>query len=372
MSGAGSSPADGAVQVPTPPPCSLAIHRAGSAVVVAIDGELHGDTARGLDHVLRDLICDQGNLHVVVDVGAVLHADPSGVGALIDACRLAQEHHATLALVNVLPAVEQALDGCSSDGDVTVEGVEAECSRPIRGTRDGERLDDARRGFGQCTDDHVVEFYVGEDHLAESVGEFLVPALDRGEAALVVATEGHRRRCDEVLGALGVDVADCRRQERYVALDADETLARFMVGDVPDGTRFEAAVGELVRCKGASFGGIRIFGEMVALLWGRGNVGAAAALEDLWNSLRAKETFELLCAYPTSLFGHDDATEPFRRICDQHTRVVPSERIAVEQGALRAIALLEQRVDAASTARRALEKRNHELEQHLARIGPGS
>ena len=95
---------------------------------------------------------------------------------------------------------------------------------------------------------------------------------------------------------------------------------------------------------------------MVAVLWADGNVGAAVALEDLWNSLGAKEPFELLCAYPMWLFERDDATDPFRRVCDQHTRVVPSARMAVEQEPLRAIALLEQRVDAASAARRALEK----------------
>ncbi len=204
--------------------------------------------------------------------------------------------------------------------------------------------------------DHVVEFYFREAHLAESVRKFLLPALDRGQAALVVATEDHRRRCDEELRAAGVDVDDCRGQGQYMSLDAGETLATFMIDGMPDGPRFEKSVGDLVRRMAASCGGIRIFGEMVAVLWADDNVGAAIALEDLWNSLQAKETLELLCAYPTSLFERDDATEPFQRICDQHTRVVPSERIAVEDGALRAIALLEQRVDAASAARCALER----------------
>jgi prepilin-type processing-associated H-X9-DG protein len=205
-------------------------------------------------------------------------------------------------------------------------------------------------------DDHVVEFYFRESRLAESVGEFLLPALDGGQAVLVVATEDHRRRCDEELRAAGVDIDDRRGRGQYLSLDAGETLARFMVDGVPNGSQFEAAVGDLVRRMAGDWGGIRIFGEMVAVLWADGHVGAAVALEDLWNSLQAKDAVELLCAYPTSLFERDDATEPFRQICDQHTRVVPSERTAVEQGAMRAIALLEQRVDAASATRCALER----------------
>ena len=375
MSGADRSPPDGADPGTTPPPRRLAVHRAGPAVVVAVGGELDADTVQGLAHVLRDLICDQGNLHVAVDVGAVSDADTTGVAALADACRLAREHHATLALVNVPPAIEQALDGRADEGIVIERGGSGARSESPPGTVDlrpgagdgSEQVGRAPSAPGAPEhrpagpDDHVVEFYFREEHLAESVRDFLLPALLAGQAALVVATDDHRRRFDEELRAAGVDVEGCRRQGRYVALDARETLATFMAGGVPDGPRFATAVGDLVRGLAAGFGGIRIFGEMVAVLWADGDVGAAIALENLWNSLRSKETFELLCAYPTSLFERDDATEPFRRVCDQHTRVVPSERIAVDQGALRAIALLEQQVDAASAARRALEEQNRGL-----------
>lgn len=384
MSGGRSLPSDGAVPGTAPPPCSLAIRRAGVVVEVAIHGELDASTVQGLDHVLRDLICDQGNLHVAVDVGAVSDADTTGVAALVDACRLAREHHATLAVVNMAPAIEQAFDWWLDDGVMTDDGMGACCSGSIPGTGDRQpRFSEGRGGFDAglpasargaqlhrpaSPDDHVVEFYFREEHLAESVRDFLLPALDCGESALVVATDDHRRRCDEELRVAGIDVDDCRRQGRYVSLDAGETLASFMVGEMPDRARFETAMGELVRRMAAGWGGLRIFGEMVAVLWADGNVGAAGALEELWNSLRAKESFELLCAYPTSLFERDEATELFRRICDQHTRVVPSERIAVERGALRAIALLEQRVDAASAAGHALEGNNHESGEDMARI----
>ena len=373
MSGAHSSPSDGGDRARTTPPCDIAVHRADAEIVVTMRGELHANTVEGLDHILRDLICDQGNVHVVVDVGAVLNADTTGVAALVDACRLAREHHATVALVNLTPAIERALGRWRHEGIVTEHGVGGFGSSSNPATSDRPpRAGEGQGGFDErglpasatgppeasCRGlaDHVVEFYFREAHLAESVRKFLLPALDRGQAALVVATDDHRRRCDEELRAAGIDIDSCRRKGQYMSLDAGETLAKFMVGDVPNGPQFETVVGDLVRRMAASCGGIRIFGEMVTVLWADGNVGAAVALEDLWNSLQAQETVELLCAYPTSLFERDDATEPFRRICDRHTRVVPSERIAVEHGALRAIALLEQRVDAASAARCALER----------------
>jgi anti-anti-sigma factor len=329
VSGSDASPPDGTPPGGSPPPCSLAVHRAGDAVVVAIRGELHADTVDQLAHILRDLICDQGNLNVAVDLEAVSEADAVGVAALVDARRLAREHHATLALVGLPPDVEQALGGWRHGSIVAEDGPAA----PERASVFGEpESATAEPRLPAGLDDHVVEFYFREEHLARSVREFLLPALVRGQAALVVATDDHRRRCDEELRAVGVDLDDCRRHGRYLSLDAAETLDTFMVGGMPDRHRFETTVGELVGRMASGCGGIRIFGEMVAVLWADGNVAAAVVLEDLWNALRATETFELLCAYPTWLFERDDATEPFRRLCDQHTRVVPSESIAVEHG----------------------------------------
>lgn len=384
MSGTHSRPSDGADPVTTPPPFCLAVHRAGDAVVVAISGELHAGTVENLDHILRDLISDQGNLHVVVDLSAVSDADTTGVAALVDAGCLAREHRATLELVDLPPTIERAMEQWPGGGIVTeggpggrFSGSSPAASEPEHPVGEGPAGSDRGGPPAPATaapkdpaglDDHVVEFYFREEHLAASVRDFLLPALLDGHAALVVATDDHRRRCDEELRAAGVDVDECRRRGSYVSLDAGEILASFMVDGLPDGPRFDATVGDVVRGLAAGCGGIRIFGEMVAVLWAEGNVAAAIALEDLWNSFRARQTFELLCAYPTWLFERDDATEPFQRICDQHTRVVPSERIPVEQGALRAIALLEQRVDAASAARRALEEQNDRLKEHLTHV----
>ena len=84
---------------------------------------------------------------------------------------------------------------------------------------------------------------------------------------------------------------------QLVTLDAADTLAELMVGDHPDPARFDAAVGEAVR--DALVGGrrVRAHGEMVALLWDAGNVGAAIELEDLWNELGAR--IPLACSVRT-------------------------------------------------------------------------
>jgi hypothetical protein len=43
---------------------------------------------------------------------------------------------------------------------------------------------------------------------------------------------------------------------------------------------------------------VRVFGEMVSLLWDAGLIDAAVELEVLWNELGVQYPFSLLCAYP--------------------------------------------------------------------------
>ena len=65
----------------------------------------------------------------------------------------------------------------------------------------------------------------------------------------------------------------------------------------------------------------RAFGEMVALLWAKGQVGATIRLEHLWNKFCARHTFSLFCAYPQSGFTQD-ASESVVHICQAHSKMI--------------------------------------------------
>lgn len=176
-----------------------------------------------------------------------------------------------------------------------------------------------------CDHGHVVEFYETDEFLSHSVAAFLEESLAAGGSAVVVATAEHRALFDRDLAAAGIDLAAARTEDRYLDFDAAEVLATFMTGAGPDGDRFAAHVGGVL--DRAAHGGrrVRVYGEMVALLWGEGRVPAAIALEDLWNDLAHGRVFELLCAYPLHILGDPEHAEAFRRVCDQHSRVVPAE-----------------------------------------------
>ncbi len=196
---------------------------------------------------------------------------------------------------------------------------------------------------------HVVEFYGSEEFLVGTVAGFVGPALNDGDAAIVVATATHHRAFEGALRASGVDLSSAVASDRYLALDAAELLQTFMMGGAPDPGRFSETVGGVIERAAAGGRRVRIYGEMVALLWDAGDVTSAIALEDLWNDLAAERDFMLLCAYAMSSFVDTASVEAFKRICDQHSTVIPSKDYAMLGGAdaqQRVVAQLQQQTAA--------------------------
>ncbi len=103
-----------------------------------------------------------------------------------------------------------------------------------------------------------------------------------------------------------------------------QLLGAFMIDGTPDPTRFADTVGPLLDRLAADGRAVWVYGEMVAQLWAAGDVSSTIALEDLWNELARVRDFSLLCAYP--MLGFDDhAGATFRKICGQHTTVIPAD-----------------------------------------------
>jgi PAS domain S-box-containing protein len=175
---------------------------------------------------------------------------------------------------------------------------------------------------------------------------------------VVIATKAHRDELCQRLNARGFNVAGAIGQGRYVALDAPETLARFMREGRPDAALFAAVVGSVLgRARGTveSMSSRWVaFGEMVALLWAEGKREAALRLEQLWDDLAQTHSFSLRCAYPITGFDREEHSELFLKICAQHSAVIPGENYATllsDEERLRSIAHLQQREQALETAK---------------------
>jgi hypothetical protein len=146
--------------------------------------------------------------------------------------------------------------------------------------------------------EHFVQFYETDKFLLDSPSGFIGTGLGQGDACIVVATKEHREGLDERLQTYGLDVTAARERGQYLSRGASETLSEFMVDGQPLPLRFAEAIGTIIERAAAGRNRVRIFGEMVALLWAEGNCAAATSLEGLWNDLHKTRSFSLFCAYP--------------------------------------------------------------------------
>jgi anti-sigma regulatory factor (Ser/Thr protein kinase) len=166
---------------------------------------------------------------------------------------------------------------------------------------------------------HIVGFYGNDEQLVAAIDEYLELGPAEKDVAVVVATPGHREALLSRFAANGIDVQQARRSGSLVCLDAEDTLAAICIDGKCDPPRFDETVGTVIRSAAARGGQVRAFGEMVALLWQRGDVVATMELERLWNALAGEVSFSLFCAYPAPS-GIDDASA-LDEVCALHTAV---------------------------------------------------
>jgi hypothetical protein len=171
---------------------------------------------------------------------------------------------------------------------------------------------------------HAVRFYESERSLAQIVGEFLIEGFADSHPGIVVATPAMRAALVLELAGRSVDVVDLQRSGQFLLLDANEQLAAFMTNGQPDQARFNAMMCQAIEhvCRERTNGKVRIFGQMVDVLWRDGQQDAAIHLEMLWNQLAHKQAFSLLCGYAMGNFYKDSN---FDEICGQHTHVVSAD-----------------------------------------------
>jgi MEDS: MEthanogen/methylotroph, DcmR Sensory domain len=169
---------------------------------------------------------------------------------------------------------------------------------------------------------HVVQFYAREWELAACVGDYLAEALDAGCAVVVVATPAHQLAFESYLAEVDADVAAARADGRYQAIDAAALLRRFAGAGKVDAASFEAEVGQVIRAAGAAGRPVRLYGEMVALLWEAGQLNAALELEGLWNDLARDIPFGLYCGYPEAPTAGADERAALAEVCRLHAAVV--------------------------------------------------
>ncbi|MGV3723760.1 MAG: MEDS domain-containing protein [Actinomycetota bacterium] len=173
--------------------------------------------------------------------------------------------------------------------------------------------------------EHSVQLYSDVTFLTTAVSHFVGAALNRGEAAIVVAIPDHHDAIKRRLTVEGYDVPRARDRGQLMVLDATETLSDLMVNGAPDAKRFMPFIGGLIDQASAQHPRVRVYGEMVNLLWQQGAMAAALELEELWNELGKSRPFALHCAYALDNFDRATHCCAFHGVQCAHSHLIPVE-----------------------------------------------
>ena len=178
--------------------------------------------------------------------------------------------------------------------------------------------------------DHIVQLYQDQEFLNRAVCRFAGAALANGEGIILVPTLTHWNAIRPRLEAEGVDVEAARARGQLTVVDADEFLPHFMRDAMPDSPVFLGLAADVIGQARAAgrYPKVRWWGEMVNVLWERGDVAASMNLEDLFDQLAKKHDIAIFCSFLMDNFNGEVHARMLPRLGTNHSHLIPVEDYA--------------------------------------------
>ena len=169
--------------------------------------------------------------------------------------------------------------------------------------------------------DHVVQIYDDDQKFLSLLESFVTVGFATNDCVIVIATQEHLHALEDRLRFKGHNVFELKLQDQYIPLSAKDTLGEFMINNWPDEVLFRHLINRQISRARTRNRNVRAFGELVALLWAQGNVGASVKMEHLWNKMCKDEMLSLFCAYPERGFNQN-SLESILHICGSQSKMI--------------------------------------------------
>jgi hypothetical protein len=178
--------------------------------------------------------------------------------------------------------------------------------------------------------DHIVQLYQDQQFLNRAVCRFAAAAIANGEGVILVPTIAHWEAFRPRLEAEGVDIKAAQGRGQLTVVDADELLPQFMQDAMPDAPVFLGIAADVIaRARGAGrYPKVRWWGEMVNILWERGDVAASMSLEDQFDHLAHEHEIAIFCSFVMDNFNGEVHSQMLPRLGENHSHLIPVEDYA--------------------------------------------
>lgn len=178
--------------------------------------------------------------------------------------------------------------------------------------------------------DHIVQLYQDQRFLNRAVCRFAAGAIANGEGVILVPTIANWDAFRPRLEDEGIDVRAAESRGQLTIVDADDLLPTFLRDGMPDSPVFLGLAANVVsRARGdGRYPKVRWWGEMVNVLWERGDVTASMHLEDLFDRLAHEQDIAIFCSFLMDNFNGDVHARMLPRLGENHSHLIPVENYA--------------------------------------------
>jgi DNA-binding NarL/FixJ family response regulator len=175
--------------------------------------------------------------------------------------------------------------------------------------------------------DHIVQLYQDQQFLNRAVCRFAAAAIMNGEGVILVPTVAHWDAFRPRLESEGVDVKAAEKRGQLTVVDADNLLPTFMREGMPDSPVFLGLAQNVIsQARGdGRYPKVRWWGEMVNILWERGEVAASMQLEDQFDQLAHEQEIAIFCSFLMDNFDGDVHARMLPRLSENHSHLIPVE-----------------------------------------------
>jgi hypothetical protein len=178
--------------------------------------------------------------------------------------------------------------------------------------------------------DHIVQLYQDQQFLNRAVCRFAASAIANGEGVILVPTKEHWDAFRPRMEAEGVDTRAAQASGQLTVVDADELLPQFMRDAMPDAPVFLGLAADVIAQArgGGHYPKVRWWGEMVNVLWERGDVAASMDLEDQFDRLAHEHEIAIFCSFVMDNFDGEVHSRMLPRLGQNHSHLIPVEDYA--------------------------------------------
>ena len=175
-------------------------------------------------------------------------------------------------------------------------------------------------------DGHIVQLYQDPDFYGEAISHFAAEGIRKGESIILVATRPNWQNISARLERRGLRPAELFDRGQLTLLDADETLPKFMRGNMPEGEIFKGIARQTIgRARaGGKFPRVRWWGEMVNVLYVDGNPRASNRLEELFDEVAHEEAIAIFCSFLMDKYDPSIYQNDLLNVCRTHSHVIPT------------------------------------------------